>query len=262
MLLYLLIFILGLITGSFLNVVIIRLKEGESILKNRSHCLFCGRKLTWKELIPLFSFLFQKGKCLGCGKKISRQYPLVEFFTAVLFVLIFVRFFTPSLPGIILVCYLFAVTCFLIIIFVYDLKYYLVSDKLIYPVAILAVIWHLVVGWFLRSYTPQELLRPILGALIAGGLFLIIVLISKEKWMGWGDVKIAIFMGLLLGLYKVMLAILLAFCSGAIVSLVLVVLKKKKLKSEIPFGPFLAAATFIALIWGRIILDWYAQMCI
>ena len=243
-----------------MNVVIIRLKQDTSILKKRSHCLFCQRKLTWKELIPIFSFLFQKRKCLGCGRKISWQYPLVEFFTAALFVLVFWKFFVPSVLGIIVTSYLLLVTCFLIIIFVYDLKYYLVSDKVIYPIIVLVVIWHLIIGLVLKHYTSGELFKPIYGALIGGGLFLLIVLISKEKWMGWGDVKIAIFMGLLLGPQKTILALFLAFLSGAIISIFLIMLKRKKLKSEIPFGPFLALATLIALIWGSVILEWYSKI--
>lgn len=254
---YIFIFVFGAIVGSFLNVVIIRLKNGDSIFKKRSHCLFCKRKLTWKELIPILSFLLQKRKCLGCGKKISWQYPLVEFFTGLIFVFIFWRFFDFSFLGILVVCYLFLVVCFLIIIFVYDLKYYLVSDKIIYPAIIAVCIWHLIFGILFKIYTPYEIITPLYGALAGGGIFLILILISRGKWMGWGDVKIAVFMGLLLGLYKVLLALFLAFLAGAIVSLVLIALKKKKLKSEIPFAPFLALSAFISLIWGINLLDWY-----
>ena len=237
--------------------VIFRLRSKESILKNRSHCLFCKRKLTWKELIPVLSFLLQKRKCLGCGKKISWQYPLVEFFTGLIFVFIVWKFFELSFLGIIVVCFLFLVSCFLIVIFVYDLKHYLVADKIIYPAIIAVCIWHLLFGIILKNYTSYERLAPLYGALAAGGIFLALVLISREKWMGWGDVKIAVFMGLLLGLYKVLLALFLAFLVGAIVSLVLIALKKKKLKSEIPFGPFLALSAFFSLFWGINLIDWY-----
>jgi leader peptidase (prepilin peptidase)/N-methyltransferase len=257
---YILIFIFGTVVGSFLNVVIIRLKNGDSIFKKRSHCLFCARKLTWKELIPIFSFLFQKRRCLGCRKKISWQYPLVEFFTGLIFVLIVWKFFELSLLGIAVSCFLFFVSCFLIIIFVYDLKYYLVADQVIYPAIIAVSIWYLVFSIFFKFYTKNDLLNAVYGAAIVGGLFLAIVLLSKEKWMGWGDVKIAVLIGLLLGPQKTLLALFLAFLSGAIVSIVLIVLKKKKIKSELPFGPFLVSATFISIFWGYIILNWYLNL--
>jgi leader peptidase (prepilin peptidase)/N-methyltransferase len=240
---YIFFFILGTVIGSFLNVVIIRLKTKQSILKKPSHCVFCKKKLDWYELIPILSFIIQEGKCRHCKKKISWQYPLVEFFTGLIFVLIFAHFLNF---GIITTCFMLLVSCFMIILFVYDLKHYLVPNAIIYPVIVLAFIYRLF-GDF----------NYFIAGLIGGAFFLIIVLISHGKWMGIGDVKIGVLMGLLLGLNYLLVALFLAFFIGAIISIILLILKKKKLKSQIPFAPFLIGATFITLFWGEILINWY-----
>jgi len=261
---YVFIFILGLVVGSFLNVVIFRLKKGQSIFKKRSHCLFCKRQLTWRELFPIFSFIFQKRKCLGCGKKISWQYPLVEFFTGLLFLLGFI-FSNPDglalswqFPYLIYNLFLWIVFCFLIVIFVYDLKHYLVADEVVYPAIIITLIFDAYV--WIASGQFSFFYSAIIAGLIAGGFFLAIILISKGKWMGMGDVKIGILMGLILGLPQIFIALFLAFLFGAMVSIVLLALKKKKLKSEIPFGPFLVFATMISLFFGDVLINWYLEL--
>lgn len=254
--------------GSFLNVVILRLKKNESITKKRSHCLFCKRKLTWRELIPVISFLFQKGKCFGCGKKIPWQYPLVEFFTGLLFLIGFI-YSAPGLPAgeagglilswqfpyIIYNLFLWIIFCFLIVIFVYDLKYYLVADQIIYPAIIISLLFDIYL--WVSSGQLSVLISSLIASLIAGGFFLIIILISKGKWMGMGDVKIGILMGLILNVPQIFVALFLAFMIGAIVSIILLILKKKNLKSEIPFGPFLVSATLLTLFFGGPLLNWY-----
>jgi leader peptidase (prepilin peptidase)/N-methyltransferase len=244
---YILIFAFGTIIGSFLNVVIHRLNTGESILKNRSHCPFCNKKLTWYELIPIISFFIQGGKCRNCEKDISWQYPLVEIFTGLIFVLIFITQYL-----FINTCFLFVISCFLIVIFAYDLKHYLVADIIIYPA--------IMVSFLYRLFEASVIIDYILASIIAGGFFLAIVLISKGKWMGIGDIKIGVLMGLILGMPWVLVALSLAFLFGAFVSIVLLVLKKKTLQSEIPFGPFLVFATFIVMFWGETLLNWYLNL--
>lgn len=245
-------FFLGLAVGSFLNCVIYRLEKKESIIKIRSHCPKCKKTLSWMELIPVVSFILQRGKCRKCHKKISLQYPLVEIATGALFLLVF-DFTRFNLVNI--VFGLFVVSC-LIIIFVYDLKHYIIPDEVIYPAILVAGIWYLVFGILIRD-TSYEIRAPILAAIIAGSFFLAVILISKGKWMGVGDVKLAVFMGLVLGWPKIFLALFLAFLIGAFVSAILLILKKKTLKSEIPFGPFLSLATVIAVFWGDILINWY-----
>lgn len=255
-LLNILIFILGTIIGSFLNVVICRLKSNESIIKNRSHCVFCDKKLDWFELIPIISFIFQTGKCRKCKKKISWQYPIVELVTGGIFLLIsnFSARGGPALgwqfTDIINLSFLFIISCFLIVIFVYDLKYYLIPDIIVYPAIVVTFLYQLQFSIF----------NYLLAGLIGGGFFLTIVLISRGKWMGVGDIKLGFLMGLFLGLNLLLVALSVSFLSGAIISVILLVLKKKQLKSEIPFGPFLIGATFISLFWGSFLSNWYFNL--
>ena len=244
-----------------MNVVIFRLKTGGEIINSRSQCPHCKEKLSWYELIPLVSFIIQLGKCRKCGKSISWQYPLVEFFTGLLFLAGFVYFNPDGLiaglqfPYIIYNLFLWITFCFLIIVFVYDLKHYLVEDKVIYPAIIIALVFNIYL--WINSGSLSVLTSAIAAALIVGGFFLTIILVSRGKWMGAGDVKIGIFMGLVLGLPQTLIALFLAFLLGTVVSIILLILKKKTLKSEIPFGPFLVLATIIALFFSSVLLNWY-----
>jgi len=248
---YFLFFLLGLAVGSFLNVVISRLKTRESILKIRSHCPFCQKKLNWYELIPILSFVIQRGKCRKCGKRISWQYPLIELVTGLAFLLILnFQFPISNFQILISTCCLLLVSCFLIILFVYDLKHYLVPDKIIYPAIVLMFGFRIL----------NQFLNYLIASIIAGGFFLAIILISRGKWMGAGDIKIGILMGLVLGTEKTLAALFLAFLVGAFISFVLLILRKKTLKSEIPFAPFLTGATFITLLWGDILIKWYLDL--
>jgi len=136
-----LIFVFGSIIGSFLNVVILRLNKKESIFKKRSYCVFCKKRLAWYELFPIFSFLIQKGKCRKCKKNISWQYILVEIATGLMFLLVVVYFFNFTFFSIINICFLFLISCFLLVIFVYDFKYYLVPNEFIYPAIIITFLY-------------------------------------------------------------------------------------------------------------------------
>lgn len=258
---YILFFIFGMVVGSFLNVVIIRLKTKESIFGRRSHCPFCKKKLNWYELIPVISFILQKAKCLKCKRKISWQYPAVELATGFAFMLI-LNYQLPiyNLQSFISTIFLLIISCFLIVIFVYDLKHYLVPDEIIYPAIALTFLYQLFRVLYFANWNLFDFWRLLLSALVGGAFFLIIVVISKGKWMGVGDVKIGILMGLLLGLSYLFTALFLAFLSGAIISGFLLAMKKKGLKSEIPFGPFLTGATFITLLWGDVLVKWYFNL--
>ncbi|MFH1180805.1 MAG: prepilin peptidase [bacterium] len=247
-------FIFGLIVGSFLNCAIYRLEKGESCLHGRSYCPLCRHQLSWLDLIPLLSFLFLKGKCRYCQKKISWQYPLVEMATGLLFVLnVRISDFLSSF-NVWEIGYLDIIACFLIIIFVYDLKYYIIPDKVIYPAIGIALIFDLLRSDF------QWKSDFLISAVGAAAFFLAIVLISRGKWMGAGDIKLAFLMGLFLGWPSIAVALFLAFLSGAIIGVGLVFAKKKELKSEIPFGPFLVGGAFIALFCGQNIINWYLNL--
>jgi len=244
---YLVIFIFGLIVGSFLNCVIYRLEEGKSFLKGRSFCPHCKHKLIWQDLIPIFSFLILRGKCRYCQKPISLQYPLVELATGIIFLSIVLFNIQYSIFHIL-------IACFLIVIFVYDLKHYLIPDKIIYPAIVIALIFNF---QFLIVNEFSIFKFSILSALGAAAFFLLIVLISRGKWMGVGDIKLAFLMGLILGFPNILVALFLAFFIGAIMGIGLIATGKKTLKSEVPFGPFLVAGTFLALFWGQDVINWY-----
>lgn len=266
---YIFIFLFGLIIGSFLNVVIFRLETGEQIVSGRSHCQHCSHTLEWYDLFPIFSFLALDGKCRYCRKSLSVQYPLVELATAILFVSIFgiwnLGFGTWDLIKIFY--YLFIVSA-LIVIFVYDLRHYIIPDKIVYLAIIISLIylllktldfgiWNFIGHWDLGFGISNTFFNGLFASVLASGFFLAIVLLTRGEGMGGGDVKLVFLMGLVLGWPKILVALFLAFTLGAICGIIFVIAKKKALKSAIPFGPFLVLGTFIALFWGNVIVKWY-----
>jgi prepilin signal peptidase PulO-like enzyme (type II secretory pathway) len=248
--------------GSFLNAIIHRLEKGESAFQGRSYCPHCRHQLSWQDLIPLLSFFILKSRCRYCQHHISLQYPVVEFITGAIFVLIVLSQLTVNkeqltVLNVISFSYLLIVTCFLIIIFVYDLKHYIIPDKVIYPAIAAAIIFNF---QFLISKQFSIFNYSILSAILAAAFFLIIVLVSRGKWMGVGDIKLAFFMGFFLGFPNILAALFLAFFFGAIIGVGLIIARKKTIKSEVPFGPFLVAGTFIALFWGQTLVNWYLNL--
>jgi prepilin signal peptidase PulO-like enzyme (type II secretory pathway) len=243
---YVFVFILGLCIGSFLNCFIYRMEQEKS-LNGRSFCPHCKHTLSWQDLFPVFSFLFLKGKCRYCKAKISWQYPAVEILTALIFLLILNKF---SIYQFLNLIFFFYIASSLIIIFVYDLRHYLIPDKVLFPAIVITLIYDLT--------NFQQIWNDLLAAVIAAGFFLLIFLMSKGRAMGFGDVKLAILMGLLLGLPNILAALFLAFLFGAIIGIILMLIHKKGLKSEIPFGPFLIAGTFAAIFLGNQIVQWYS----
>ncbi len=271
------IFIFGLIIGSFLNVVIYRLENGEKIVNDRSRCLSCKHILNWQDLIPVFSFIFLKGKCRYCSNKISIQYPLVEIMTGILFVLIFnFQFSIFSEFSIfnfqfLYLLFLFYVSSTFIVIFVYDLKHYIIPDKIIYPAIIITFIyklfeilkfnhWELIGNWKLEIGNLTTIFNPFIAAILAGGFFYTIIIITKGKGMGGGDVKLAFLMGLILGWPVILIALFLAFILGSVIGIFLILAGRKKMGSMIPFGPFLIIGTFVGLFWGEKIIKWYLNL--
>lgn len=242
------IFIFGLCIGSFLNCIIYRLEEEKNI-GGRSFCPRCKHALSWLDLLPIFSFIFLGGKCRYCKKGISIQYPLVELATGIIFLLIFSLF----APNYIEILFLFYIASTLVIIFIYDLKHYIIPDKVLFPAIIITIIYKL-----LENFRVMPWL--ILAVVIASGFFFTIFILSRGRAMGFGDVKLAVLMGFLLGLPNVLVALFLAFFFGAIIGLILMALQKKGLKSEIPFGPFLIIGTFIALFYGSQLVSLYMSL--
>ena len=258
---FIFIFLLGTIIGSFLNVVIFRFNTGRTIVTGRSICMNCNRDLRWYELIPVFSFLIQSGKCRRCASKISHQYPLVELVTGLMFALISFKFL-PILYasyGLYMFLVVFNVFIFslLIVISVYDLRHKIIPDKLVYLFVIVS---------FLSIFINSSLLGPILvlptlSAFISGPLFalpfVLLWFFSKGRLMGLGDGKLILGIGWMLGLSSGLFAIIVSFWIGTIVSLLLMFLSKNKMnmKTEIPFAPFLIISTLITFLFNFNILS-------
>lgn len=248
LLFYLVFFIFGAIVGSFLNCLVYRLHNNEDFLVKRSYCPHCRHILSALDLVPVFGFLFLRGKCRYCREKISIQYLLAEIATGLLFVM-GSFFYLSSLD----IFYYLLATSFLVIIFIYDFKYYLIPDKVIFPAIVISFIYQLISNFhFLDVFYSA-----VFSALAASGFFLAIFLVSRGRWIGFGDVKLALFLGLCLNFPNILVALFLAFFIGAIIGIGLIILQKKGLKSEVPFGPFLVLGTFISLFWGARIFNWY-----
>ena len=267
MIFYVIIFILGCCCGSFLNCVIYRLSTNQSFLRGRSFCPSCKHRLGFFDLIPILSFIILKGKCRYCGQRISIQYPLVEIATGLLFVLILnhelrIMNYGFNLGIILNSLFLILNSCFLIIIFVYDLKHYIIPAKVVYPAIFTALIFNFFtpLDMKLSNGARGDFYSFLLSALGASGFFFLIWLISRGKWVGFGDVKLVFLIGLFLGFPNVLVALFLSFFIGAIMGIGLIILGKKNLKSQVPFGPFLVMGTFIALFWGREIINWYFNL--
>jgi len=243
----LLIFIFGLAIGSFLNVVIYRFSKNQSIVFPPSRCPKCQTKIKFRDNIPLISFIILRGRCRSCREKISWQYPLVELATGLIFVLLHWH------SGLTLDFLRFAIfAVFLLVIFVYDLKYYLILDRVAVPAMIIAFI----LNW-LAGFGPVNL---ILAGLAGSGFFALQYFVSSGRWVGGGDIRLGAVMGLMLGWPMLLVALFLAYLSGALIGVSLIVLGKKKMSSELPFGAFLAPATLVTLLFGLPLLSWYLNL--
>ncbi len=272
LLIYLFFFIFGLVVGSFLNCVIWRLDSKKTFLSGRSACTKCKHKLSFGDLIPILSFIILRGKCRHCKEKISWQYPLVELAAGILFVLTIhsLQFTTYNFKEIFAVGYWLFVVSSLLIIFVYDFKHYIIPDKVLFPAIFITVLYRLLevlqrANWNFSDLGLKALhlmINYLFSGLGAAAFFLIIFLLSKGRWIGFGDVKLGILLGLFLGWPKVLTAMFIAYLIGGIISTGLIVFKKMGLKNEVPFAPFLIAGTFFALFWGDILFNWYWNLII
>ena len=184
-------------------------------------------------------------KCRYCGVKISIQYPLVELSTALIFGLLYYLF---GLTGLSL--FLMLISCFMIVILVYDIYHQIILDELIYPALVISVI-------YLFFNTSIDFSHKLLGAGVGLAIIAIIYLFTKGKGIGFADIKLAALMGLIVGWPGILTALFLAFVVGAIYGLILIGQKKKQWKSAIAFGPFLIIGFYITLFWGEKILSWY-----
>lgn len=249
------IFIFGTIVGSFLNVVIYRLNTGFSIVSGRSKCFFCNKTLKWYELIPLISFFAQKGRCRTCYTKVSFQYPVIEFSTAVLFILCAqlasFSFFAPTLLSVFLFIVFTKISSLLTVLFVYDLKHKILPSSILYAFVSISFLYALV----LYCVEQRSLLDVFTGPLLALPIF-ILWLMSKGKWIGFADGVLFLGVGFLLGFALGINAFLFSFWGGALVAIVLTYILPKhfKFSSEIPFGPFIILSILFFLFSQKDIL--------
>jgi leader peptidase (prepilin peptidase)/N-methyltransferase len=271
--LLLLLFIFGSSIGSFLGVIVDRLGSKESIWKGRSHCDHCRHTLHPLDLIPIVSYFFLGGKCRYCHKKLSLFYPLIELSTGVAyavagaFIFIYAGLFSFQLPYLLLLLYYFILIGALFVIFFADLRYGIIPFNAVAVALVTTILWYILAHFLPFTFADIQLLGlqtnifiVIASALGAGGFFLLLFLVTKGRGIGFGDVIYAFLMGFTLGFPRVFLGLYLAFVTGAIVSLILVAMKKKKFRGgTIPFGPFLVFGTIVSLLWGNLLVNFFIR---
>jgi prepilin signal peptidase PulO-like enzyme (type II secretory pathway) len=267
---------LGLVFGSFINAWVWRLsqtldtdgntkklpvkKQKElSILTGRSMCPSCKHVLVAKDLVPVFSWVFLKGKCRYCKAKISPQYPAVELLTAVLFVISGAAWnFNNTLDYVSFACWLGVLTGF-VALAVYDIKYMLLPDKILKIIFPLAVIIAVIGVINSNSSLAYIILQLLLAVFVAGGLFYILYVLSAGAWIGGGDVKLALVLGLVLS--TALMSVLMLFIASILGVIASIIINRGfQKKAKIPFGPFLIVGTYITVLYGGGILDWYINL--
>lgn len=244
-LLYILIFTFGLCIGSFLNVVILRVPAGESIVTGPSHCPRCGRKLKWYELFPLFSFLALRGRCSGCGERISPQYPIVEAANGLLWLFLFWQL---GIGGYALLVSLLASV--LLALSVIDARTGEIPLGLNAAVLVLAVL--------ATVLDRDNWLSHVSGLFTVSIPLWLVWLLTKGRGVGGGDIKLMAAAGLFLGWRNIVLSLFLACILATVIHLML--MAAKKAGRRLAFGPYLSAAILLALLWGEGLITWYLSL--
>ena len=263
-------FVMGLIWGSFLNVVIFRMSHGKSIAAGRSICPKCKHILSWRYNIPLLSYLFLRGRCAYCHKKISIQYPLIEFLTGVFFVWWFVvgfNFF--KLVGnpwsFIQPVFWLVVGLVLFAIFMTDLLYMVIPFSLNLTLFSLSLLYRVGLVSF-GLMRPDDFFRALASGIGVCLLFLLVQIMTKKMrgvdGFGLGDILLVPSLGILLGWPKIVPAIFLSFLIGSVVGICLISFGKKRFGQYLPFGPFLLLGTVISLVWGGSLWTWYGSLLV
>ena len=241
--------VIGACIGSFLNVVIYRLPLGQSLVSPPSRCPKCGSRLKWYDNVPIFGWLLLGGRCRRCQNKISIQYPIVELITAVLFVM--VVWVTP--PGPLLITRLLLV-CILIALFGIDLEHQILPNSITLP--------GIVIGVLLSTIAPPGLRDSLIGAVLGAGILYAIAwgyyLWRREEGLGMGDVKMLAMVGAFLGWKAVLVTLVFASFSGALIGVALIASQRGNMKLALPFGTFLALGTLVAMFVGEPLVTWYS----
>ncbi|MBA3679127.1 prepilin peptidase [Candidatus Saccharibacteria bacterium] len=252
----LLLFLLGLSFGSFVNAWVWRLKTGRSISTGRSMCPSCKHQLAWYDNIPVISFVFLQAKCRYCKKPISWQYPLVELATTLLFVGIYLHFSPISIQTWTVLALWCLASVFLVAAFVYDYKWMLLPDRFMLPVIAIGIVLVTMSGvqngW--QSVVPQ-----LIAATVFTSIYLAMWFFSGGRFLGDGDIRLALAMGLLLAVPQLLVAVFVAYVVGAGVGVYLVAQKGRKRTDQLAFGPFLIIGLYFGLFWGEQIAHWYLR---
>src|SRR5579872_2345456 len=257
----LIIFVLGAVLGSFLNVVILRMPQ-EQGLSGRSHCPKCRHTLSALDLVPILSFIFLGGKCRYCGKSISNRYIFIETICGLLLVLAFFKFLPSDLRSAVLLIRTEFILLTLVAVFVIDYEHFLILDNLIFPATAILMLLNLAAD--ITAHTGFVIHASLLlnGLLSGIGLMLFfgaIYYISGKRWMGFGDVKLAMFLGLATPQPFIIINVFLAFLLGAVLGIGLLLFRSEEHTSEIPFGTLLALSTALTIFFGPHILDFYLR---
>lgn len=239
--------VFGLILGSFLNVVIHRLPRRESLVRPGSHCPQCGADIRWYDNIPVVSWLVLRGRCRSCAVRISSRYPLVEAITGVAFALAMWRF---GVTWSLLVAWAF-IAAMIAIAFI-DFDHMIIPDKIVLPGAVIGLAASI-------ALQPERWWIYLVAAAGAAFFFLLLAVLWPGGGMGFGDVKMALFMGAVLGA-SVLVALFAAFLFGSIVGVYLIVIRKQSRKTRVPFGPYLALGAILAILLGETILRNYQSL--
>ncbi|MDO8658700.1 MAG: prepilin peptidase [Candidatus Levybacteria bacterium] len=238
---WVLILIIGLSIGSFLNVLIFRLDKRGGILTGRSECPKCGKQLKWYDLFPVVSYVFLARKCRYCKTDISFVYPLVEFLTGLSFVAIYISFTNQTLSLTMGLFYVLIISVFISII-LFDYLYFLIPDKIILPTITITILFN----YFFRQ---PEFMTLLLSALTLSGIFAIMYLVSKGEWVGLGDAKLLFLIGLVLGYPLGFLSMIFSVWIAALVGIGLMISGRANRKTALPFGSFLAGISILIIIF-------------
>ncbi|MDD6208031.1 MAG: prepilin peptidase [Clostridiales bacterium] len=243
---YSVVFLYGIIIGSFLNVCIFRIPKKESVSKSRSHCMACGYQLRWYDLVPIMSYVCLKGRCRKCREKISIQYPLVEALNGILYVIVFLA------NGYNLTSVIFClVVSALIVLSVIDWRIYEI------PLSVNIVIFLLAVCHTAIDY--QNWISYVIGMVAVSAVLALLYYFSGGKAIGGGDVKLMAAAGLLLGWQKIIVAFLLGCVIGSVIHVLR--MKIEKTGSVLAMGPYLSAGIVLAMLWGDEMIRWYLRLC-
>lgn len=242
---HIVIFLFGIVIGSFLNVCIYRIPKKESIVFPNSHCMSCGHPLRWYDLFPLFSYILLRGRCRYCGVRISCQYPLVELANGILYVIVFMA--NGLTPDSILLCLM---TSALLVISVIDERTFEIPVSCNIFLAVLGII-----SCFLD---PEHLVSHLIGFVCVSVVLYVLFLATAGRAIGGGDIKLMAAAGLLIGWQKITLAFFLACILGSVIHSIR--MKVGKGERQLAMGPYLAAAIFICALWGDGMIGWYLGM--